>query len=77
MKLSPATVAGRLGLMVVDDSLQGQETAETLGGGPWRGLRVLGPGQVHLCEGAVVDAEYHLIAASAFDDCRHLMPANS
>lgn len=54
-------------LMVVDGCLQGQETAETLGGGPWPGLGVVGPGKVHLREGAVVEAEYHRVAATAFD----------
>ena len=68
-----ATGGGRLVLMIGDGCLQGQEIAETLGGGPWLGLRALRPCEMHLGEGAVVDAEDHLIAASAFDDRRQLM----
>jgi len=60
--------------MVIDGCFQGRGAAETLSDGPRLRLWVLRPGQVHLREGAVVDAEDHLVAACAFDYCRQLMP---
>jgi hypothetical protein len=61
-------------LMVADGRLERQVAGKALCGGPWFRFGVLGPGEVHLREGAVVDAEDHLIAASALDHCRQLMP---
>src|SRR5215469_13760342 len=61
-------------LMVVDGGLQRYEAAEALGFRPRVRLRMLRPGQVHQREGAVVNREYHRVAASTFDNWCQRMP---